>query len=67
MCILMYPVASEMMKEHIAYFHYNELGNIHSDPAPLPGEFLPRWRNEATSDFRPPRHKLKNNPPQKAQ
>lgn len=51
MCMWLYHVPSEMMKEHIAYFHNNKLGSIYSDLATLPGEFLPRWQNEATSDF----------------
>lgn len=41
MCIWLSHVPSEVMKEHIAYFHNNELGRIYSDPAMLPGDFSP--------------------------
>lgn len=51
MRIGLYHEPSEMMKDHTVYFHNSELGSIYSDPAMLPGEFLPTWRNEATSDF----------------
>lgn len=42
MCMWLYHVPSEMMKEHIAYFHNNKLGSIYRDLATLPGEFLLR-------------------------
>lgn len=42
MCILMYPVASEMMKEHITYFHSNKANRkIWKQPVILPGDLLP--------------------------
>lgn len=39
MCILMYPVASEMMKEHITYFHNNK-AKRNLKAVILPGDFL---------------------------
>lgn len=54
MCILMCPVAVEMMEEHIAYFQSNRLGNVHSHLNPQPGGFLPRWQSEEMPIFFPP-------------
>lgn len=58
-CTWLSQIPSEVMMEHVAYFHNNELGNIYSHPATLPGEFLPTWQNEETSDYFFPQIKLK--------
>lgn len=51
MCILMYPVASEMMKEHITYFHNNK-AKRNLKAVILPGDFLQGKQGYRAMEFK---------------
>lgn len=52
MCILMYPVASQMMKEHITYFHNSKAKRNLKAASYFTWGLSPRWRGYGTMEFK---------------
>lgn len=52
MCILMYPVASEMMKEHITYFYNNKAKRNLKAASYFTWGLSPRWQGYRAMEFK---------------